>query len=229
MEREAKESVRYTPNQVVAYNLRRARLLRGWTQEQTAVRLKKYLGVRWSSASYSVAERSTDRPERIRNFTADEIVAFSRTFQLPVTWFFFPPERGAEDSQLRVGPPEVKEEQALTPSQLVEVILGDPETHALLSLRVDEALRGQPQESAGPLLRLLGELVGIYNKRAIKQAVGEVEQWPPLLRELAVLLEAAGESATNTVESAMSRAVADYYEEYERHLHDVDEEHAGPH
>lgn len=77
-------------NQVVAHNLARARNLRGWTQEEAAVRLEKFLGQRWSKASWSAAERSVDGV-RPREFSAEEIVAFSHTFQLPLGWWFLPP------------------------------------------------------------------------------------------------------------------------------------------
>jgi transcriptional regulator with XRE-family HTH domain len=62
-----------TPNQVVAHNLRRARLRRGWTQSETAARI----GLGWSKATYSAAERSVTS-RRIRHFDADEIVMARR-------------------------------------------------------------------------------------------------------------------------------------------------------
>ena len=92
---DAPEDTQYavlTGNQVVAHNLRMARLLRGWTQEEAAEKLEPYLGVRWSKASYSAAERSQEKESRIRNFSADELLAFSLAFKLPVTWFLLPPE-----------------------------------------------------------------------------------------------------------------------------------------
>lgn len=214
MEREAQESLRYTPNQVVAYNLRRARVLRGWSQEETAIRLEEHLGVRWSNASYSVAERSTDRPERIRNFTADEIVAFARTFRLPVTWFFFPPDVEQADQSLRIAPPAVGEEGALSPQHMLEVILGDPETQALLGMRVDETLKGHPVDSRGPYLGLLDKLVSLHSQRAISQSLGDdLDQWVEGLRGLVVRLEAARTSTVDTLQSTLNRAVGDYYEE----------------
>lgn len=79
-----------TGSQLVAYNLREARLLRGWTQDEAAERLQPYLGARWSKASFSAAERSTEG-RRVRQFTADEIISFSQVFELPVAWFFLPP------------------------------------------------------------------------------------------------------------------------------------------
>lgn len=79
-----------TANQVVAYNLRRARTLRGWTQAETVKELEPYLGARWSTASYGMAERAADGG-RARRFDADELLAFAQAFDLPPTWFLFPP------------------------------------------------------------------------------------------------------------------------------------------
>jgi len=79
-----------TANQVVAFNLQMARRLQGWTQVEAAERLEQHLGVRWSKANWSAAERSVTS-KRQRQFTADEIVAFSLTFDVPVGWWFLPP------------------------------------------------------------------------------------------------------------------------------------------
>ncbi len=46
-------------HQVVAYNLTRARELRGLTQDAAAAALEPYLGVRWSKVGFSQAERSS--------------------------------------------------------------------------------------------------------------------------------------------------------------------------
>lgn len=74
----------------VAYNLNRARRLLGWTQQQAAEKLEAYLGERWSKATFSAAERSVAHPGRVRQFSADELVAFAATFELPVSFFFEP-------------------------------------------------------------------------------------------------------------------------------------------
>lgn len=81
---------RLTPNQIVAWNLARARALRGWTQEQAAEQLAPHIGERWSKATYSSAERSVDGT-RVRQFTADDLHAFARAFDLPMTVFLTPP------------------------------------------------------------------------------------------------------------------------------------------
>lgn len=48
------------------------------------------MGVLWSKASFSFAERSVTGA-RVRQFTVDEVVAFSAAFGLPVSWFLIPP------------------------------------------------------------------------------------------------------------------------------------------
>lgn len=81
---------RLTPNQVVAHNLTSARVDRGWSQPQAAEALEPFLGVRWSRASYSAVERSVDGV-RVKQFSADELVAIARCFDRPISWFLTPP------------------------------------------------------------------------------------------------------------------------------------------
>lgn len=113
--------------QVVAYNLARARALRGWSQEQAALRLEPHLGVRWSNVVLSAAERSY-AGKRVRQFTPDEIVAFAQAFTLPVVWFFLPP--GADADQEHALYPlvcpskgEPTEENTLSPDELLRLTL----------------------------------------------------------------------------------------------------------
>jgi hypothetical protein len=55
----------------------------------------RYLGEEWSKARWSQAEKA-DSPSSVRGFTADELYAFSLTFNLPVIWFLMPagPDEG---------------------------------------------------------------------------------------------------------------------------------------
>ncbi len=128
-----------TPNQVVAYNLARARELKGWTQDQAAEALEPYLGARWSKASVSQAERSV-AGGFVRNFTADEIVAFARAFDQPVTWFFMPPPPWAGPGMpAKLAVPDAPAfGQALT--LLVDLVFGDEVGQAQLVLRLDAFL-----------------------------------------------------------------------------------------
>ena len=84
-----------TPNQVIAHNLHQARVMRGLTQEQAAVRLEPFIGRRWSKASWSAAERSVTG-ERPREFSIDEFIAFAACFELPAAWFMTPPAETRE-------------------------------------------------------------------------------------------------------------------------------------
>jgi transcriptional regulator with XRE-family HTH domain len=77
-------------NQVVAYNIREARHLRGWTQEELADRLEPYLGQRLTQAGVSSIERAWDGDRR-REFDAHELLIFAMVFDLPILWFLLPP------------------------------------------------------------------------------------------------------------------------------------------
>ena len=126
-----------TANQLVAYNLRRARELRGLTQEQAAEQLEPYLGRRWSKATFSAAETSVTSG-RTREFSADEILAFSAAFAVPPGWFYLPPPEGdALREDVTAGGPEGIDAKALIDivapastsdmtSRLIELHLEDP-------------------------------------------------------------------------------------------------------
>lgn len=77
-------------NQVVAYNVREARELRGWTQDDFAARLEPYMGQRLTQAGVSSIERAWDG-DRKREFDAHELLIFSLVFDLPILWFLLPP------------------------------------------------------------------------------------------------------------------------------------------
>ena len=77
-------------NEVVAYNFKAARELRGLTQEETAQLLERSLGQRLPQASISAIERAYEGDRR-REFDAHEILAFALAFDLPLVWFFLPP------------------------------------------------------------------------------------------------------------------------------------------
>src|SRR5690349_15059626 len=57
------------------------------SQEDAAARLEPYLGQRWSKSTFSIAESSW-KSDRVRQFTADDLLAFGR----PINEFLVPPE-----------------------------------------------------------------------------------------------------------------------------------------
>jgi transcriptional regulator with XRE-family HTH domain len=77
--------VHLTPNQVVAWNMAYFRAAEGLTQAQLGERLG------WSAAVISSAERSWDAG-RVRQFTADDLVAIAAVLRIPVPALFLPPE-----------------------------------------------------------------------------------------------------------------------------------------
>jgi transcriptional regulator with XRE-family HTH domain len=83
----------WTPNQVVAGNLNRLRLRRGLTQAETAHKLSLVAGKEWTEAMVAHAERSVTG-NRVREFTADDLVTFARAFDVPVLYFLTPPPTG---------------------------------------------------------------------------------------------------------------------------------------
>jgi hypothetical protein len=111
----------YTPNQVVAQRIAMARNLRGWTQEEAAAQLEPFLGTKWSAATFSIVERSVDG-KRIRQFSADELVALSRAFDLPIGWWFTPMPGDQGASLVTPDAPE----GGLPLQTLVDVVMGDP-------------------------------------------------------------------------------------------------------
>jgi transcriptional regulator with XRE-family HTH domain len=140
------------PNRLVGYNLGRARRLRGWTQAETVERLKPFLRKRWSVASYSHAEKSATN-DRIRRFSADELVAFAQTFDLPVTFFLLPVEGlpmwhpsiplGKPTGESVYPPPEYEEDIAgptASPWDLLDLLFSSDG----LADRLREILRSEP-------------------------------------------------------------------------------------
>ena len=119
-----------SPDDVVSNNLRRARELRGWTQPEAAQRISRYLGREWSQQVYGDAERAY-RGKRVKNFSAEEIVAFCRAFRLPVVWFYLPP-----DPWTAIVPKgaAVDSEAALTSDELLSLIFPRLDDQMLVDL-----------------------------------------------------------------------------------------------
>src|SRR3546814_4328139 len=57
----------WTPNQIVAHNISKARLFRAWTQDQAAEACAPFLGARLSPASWSALERSEEHTSELQS------------------------------------------------------------------------------------------------------------------------------------------------------------------
>jgi transcriptional regulator with XRE-family HTH domain len=177
-------------NQVVAFNVRAARELRGWTQEELAERLERYLGQRLTQAGVSSIERAWDSDRR-REFDAHELLIFAMVFDLPIIWFLLPPKG---DHRLMRGTTRQVDElyiwllgrpEKLEPlyERLREYGIHDPSANEL----VVEKLTGQPAASRTwsykerrkeMLLALLDQ-----HEDSFDNAVEELGKWVDHLRQ----------------------------------------------
>ena len=146
-----------TANQIVAYNLARIRKVRGLSQGQAAELLEPYLGARWSKAVYSAAERSYDG-KRVRQFTADDLVAMSKAFGVPVLYFFLPPKAEDRGPATSLG----SGEHDIAWSELFDVMLGG----AYRSTLLPRVLELPPQDRPAASTRL-GQLIALVSSNGI--------------------------------------------------------------
>jgi transcriptional regulator with XRE-family HTH domain len=124
MEQNPRQAQALTPSQIVAFNLRRIRKARGWTQERAAEALLPYLGVRWSSAQFSVAERWDPRPgQKARQFGVDDLIALAAGFRVYLSELLTPPK--GTDIALPGGGLEASAIQALTGETANRQVIGD--------------------------------------------------------------------------------------------------------
>ena len=209
------ERTTYTPNQVVAANLRKARKDRGWKQRDAAEAVSRHIGERWSPEVFSAVERSVTGA-RVRKFTADDLLALARAFELPVAYFLFPPE---EAGAIRTR--EAPDAPTLTPQEYVEAFylvsrealyrqfedyldahVAEEERSALAQRLADEvALRVEV---------LVGRQLG-GRVEALRRAQDALDSASDALRDVVSDVEAA----TRTAERAarMSRALESEHEQ----------------
>lgn len=204
MAKRKKSRPTYTVNQVIASNVAKARMLRGWTQQEAADALAPYLGTKMSTASFSAIERSVDGG-RVREFDADEVFAFARGFDLPIGWFFTPP---SPNENIGLATPDAPID-GLDPHLLLDALLGTDETvdawrQLLLSwplmthrMRLNDGgaeYLGRDEDDVHPRLDILRELQA---GMSVRDALGDIDEARHVLLQLADLLAELGESATN--------------------------------
>ncbi len=187
---------RLTPNQLVAERIAFARKARGWTQEEAAEILEPYLGQRWSSATFSIIERSVDG-KRIRQFIADDLVALSRAFQVPIGFWLTP--SWTDESHPRVVTPDAPD--GLPSQALLDVLMGNNSGWALwsselLNWAATQAFRRDPitgdlepdTETADDLRGLVDNTAQLRAHTAMSREFGDlVSAKEGLQRVLAVL------------------------------------------
>ncbi|MDQ6783440.1 MAG: helix-turn-helix transcriptional regulator [Actinomycetota bacterium] len=186
-----------TVNQIIAFNVAKARLMRGWTQEEAARAIAPYLGTLLSPASFSAIERSVDAG-RVREFDGDELLAFARGFRVPLVWFFTPPTTwdGVGIATADAGA------EGLDPLVMLHAVLGTPETipeyKQFLFSWPDPRHRLRiyadgSTENLGPVAEdvypLADELVLARAQRLLRDRFGGVEKAREVLESLTAVLD----------------------------------------
>ena len=184
----------YTPNQIVALNIARARAMRGWTQEQASAAVAPYLGTRLSNASFSSIERSI-AGARVKQFSADELIAFSRGFDLPIGWFFLPPPP-EQDAGLHAADATWR---GVDMSVLVDAVLGtDSSTplwrqalldYAAATANAQADSTGTGAATAGTAENRLDQLAELRAAAELRKTFGDITEARAVLLRLAELMD----------------------------------------
>ncbi len=184
----------YTPNQIVALNIARARAMRGWTQEQASAAVAPYLGTRLSNASFSSIERSI-AGARVKQFSADELIAFSRGFDLPIGWFFLPPPP-EQDAGLHAADATWR---GVDMSVLLDAVLGTDSSapawrqalldYAAATANAQADSTGTGAATAGTAENRLDQLAELRAAAELRKAFGNITEARAVLLRLAELID----------------------------------------
>ena len=150
--------------------------------------------------------------DRIKQFSADDLLALSRGFDLPIGFFFTPPPP-AEDAGL-YGPDAGM--KGLDPIVLLDAILGTPDNldywaDDLLAYSASHApmprsKREKPSVSPADLAERLSPLIELRAKALLRKALGDLDGGADLLERLADALRALDEAARGGTAQREARA-----------------------
>ncbi len=190
-----------TPNQIVAYNVARARGLRGWTQEKASQVLAPYLGAKLSGPSFSALERSAWTPARIKQFSADDLLALSRGFDLPIGYFLTPPP---PDFDAGLHAPDAKA-KGLDPIVLLDAVLGTPENlgpwqdqlldYAASIAPEPRSKRDKPNVAPADLAERINPRTVLRARALLRRALGNAGNAADVLERVAEALRTVDETA----------------------------------
>jgi transcriptional regulator with XRE-family HTH domain len=200
-----------TPNQIVAYNVAKARELRGWTQEQAAEALAPYLGAKLSGASFSALERSAWSVDRIKQFSADDLLALSRGFDLPIGLFFTPPPPELDAALHAPDAPMA----GLDPIVILDAILGTPENlgywrdellnYASSTAPPPQTKREKPHVTPVDLPDRIDPIAAVRAKALLRHSFGDLEKAKDVLERLAQLAGALDDTTPDDMTNQGAR------------------------
>jgi hypothetical protein len=200
-----------TPNQIVAYNVAKARALRGWTQEQAAEALAPYLGAKLSGPSFSGLERSAWTVNRIKQFSADDLLALSRGFDLPIGFFFTPPP---PDFDAGLHAPDAGT-KGLDPIVLLDAILGTPDNlehwedellaYSASTAPAPRSKREKPGVSPSDLAERVTPLAAQRARALLRRSFGDIDEARDVLERLTELIDTLDDTAQDDTADRATR------------------------
>ena len=178
-----KTRIIYSVNQVVAWNLWKARREKGWTQAEATQQLAPYLGEEWSVATYSAAERSAQRFDRVRQFNADDLVAFAATFGVPVQYFFVGPTLSdSEDVDIVAGDRESC--RVFTFGEYMRIAYGSPAAIEELVAELQEAIEESPDQWGDDDSKALRDAFTAFTRARVKVGRADLEKMHDSLEQI---------------------------------------------
>lgn len=172
-----------TPNQVVSLSLAHLRREKGWSQSEACEQLAAYLGTTWSKATYSAAERSSERPDRIRQFSADDLVAFSAAFDVPILSLLLPPLHD-QDKEIFITAGDPASSYAFSLGEYLQLMLGSPGGIRRQEIRQAGIVASLEQQTPGPELSRLDQSVQARAAARIRAGQRELSAWEGALTGL---------------------------------------------
>jgi hypothetical protein len=121
---------------------------------------------------------------RVKQFSADNLVALSRAFRVPLGWWFIPPKGGALHT------PD-HDHYSVEFSELVDVVLGTPETLPAWAEALNrwEAERPTGQGGIPSVSARVSELAELQARSLVRELFGDLGNARDALRGLADLLD----------------------------------------
>jgi hypothetical protein len=163
--------------------------------------LAPYLGAKLSGPSFSALERSATKVDRIKQFSADDLLALSRGFDLPIGYFFTPPPPEM-DAGLYAPDAGTK---GLDPIVLLDAMLGTPDNigywmddllaYAASHAPMPRSKREKPSVSPADLPDRLAPLVDARASALLRNALGDLDGASDLLERLAEALRLMDDAA----------------------------------
>ena len=144
----------------------------------------------------------------VRNFDANEIVAFARAFELPVGWFFMPPPPHSDQPGVPVKLETPDAERLGTAlALLIDLVFGDETNLALLEMRLDAWLQQRPPQLTEAQHRITS-LVRRRIDALARATVDDLGDWQTTLRAMANHLEDLETRARTLVDDELNAVVA---------------------